>query len=225
MTSRFPLALLCAFLGAGLLAVGALSAVAEDPPAAPVAPEPPPAPEKAKDFTLKDLDGKERTLAEFAGKWVVLEWTNYGCPFVKKHYKPVEPAAEGGEKQPGNIPALQKTYTAKGVAWLSICSSGPGKEGHMSPEAWKAALTERMAAPTAVLLDEDGKVGKAYGSKNTPGIWIIDPKGFVAYVGAVDDLPSPRANPADAENKYVVQVLDAVLAGKEPPLRESKHYG
>jgi len=155
---------------------------------------------------------------------VVLEWTNYGCPFVKKHYKTVPGATEADPATPGNMPSLQKAYTAKGVVWLSICSSAPGKEGHMTPEAWKAAVTERMAAPTAVLLDGDGKVGKLYGAKKTPTVFIVDPKGMIAYTGAVDDTPSPRADPATAKC-YVSETLDALLAGKEPLLRETEAYG
>jgi peroxiredoxin len=236
-TFRSPLAI--ALVTAGLLPL-ALVARADDPPkpapapekpaeapaapAVPVEPEQPAAPEKAKEFTLKDLDGNERKLSEFAGKWVVLEWTNYGCPFVKKHYNPVPGATEGAPATPGNIPALQKKYAEKGVIWLSICSSGPGKEGHMTPAAWKEAVKERMASPTAVLLDEDGKVGKDYGAKNTPAVWIVDPKGFIAYTGAVDDQPKARANPAEATS-YIAQALDAGLAGQPIPICVTKPYG
>ena len=169
-------------------------------------------PVKAPEFALKDLDGKERKLSEFAGKYVVLEWTNYGCPFVKKHYGP------------GAMQALQKKYTDLGVIWLSICSSADGKEGHMSPEGWKAALAGNKAAPTAVLLDADGKIGHLYAARTTPDMRIIDPTGKLIYSGAIDDTPSPKADPKDAKN-YVVQVLDAVLAGKEPPVAETKSYG
>ncbi len=193
-------------------------------PAAPAeTPAAPEAPEKAQDFTLKDLDGKERTLKEFEGKWVVLEWTNYQCPYVKKHYK-VTPGVDGKPDTPGRMAQLQKTYTEKGVIWLSICSSAPGKEGHMSPEKWKEAVKERQAAPTAVLLDEDGKVGQAWGAKRTPTIWVVDPKGFVGYFGAPDDAPAPTADPCVAHS-YVAEFLDAVLAGKEPVTRETKVYG
>jgi hypothetical protein len=186
--------------------------------------------EAAKDFTLKDLDGKDRKLSEFKGKWVVLEWTNYECPYVKKHYV-VTPAADGKPATPGKIPQLQKTYTDKGVIWLSICSSAPAsgdkppKEGWMSREKWKEALKERMAAPTAVLLDEDGKVGRdLYGARKTPTMWIVDPKGVVAYHGAIDDAPSPKADPLTSKN-YIAEYLDAVLAGKEPPANDNKPYG
>jgi peroxiredoxin len=191
--------------------------------------------EPARDLVAKDVDGKVRKLSEFKGKWVVLEWTNYTCPFVQKHYA-VTPAAEGKPAVPGRMATLQKAYTDKGVVWLSICSSAPGKpaadgqdpvppkEGWLSPEKWKEALKERMAAPTAVLLDEDGKVGRAWGARRTPTVWILDPKGVVGYFGAVDDKAAPRANPAEAHN-YVAEFLDAVLAGKEPPTKDTKPYG
>lgn len=227
---------LCAVFAAGLLSLTWTSARADDPkppeapkppekPAeAPAAPaEAPEAPEKAQDFTLKDLDGKERKLSEFAGKWVVLEWTNYTCPYVKKHYK-VTPGVDGKPDTPGRMAQLQKTYTGKDVIWLSICSSAPGKEGNMSVAKWKESVKERQAAPTAVLIDEDGKVGQLYGAKKTPTIWVVDPKGFIAYFGAPDDAPAPTADPLTAKS-YIAEFLDAVLAGKEPATRETPVYG
>ena len=106
--------------------------------------------ENAPAFTLTDTNGKEHSLADFKGKYVVLEWVNHGCPFVVKHYGA------------GNMQAIQKEVTGKGAVWLSICSSAEGKEGHMSPEEWNKTVTEKKSASTAVLLDSDGKVGKAY---------------------------------------------------------------
>jgi peroxiredoxin len=179
-----------------------------NPPAQPAAPEPP----KAPDFTLKDVDGKERKLSEFADKWVVLEWVNLGCPFVKKHY------------DPGAMQANQEKYTGKGVVWLSICSSAPGKQGNLTPEAWKAAIAERKIKSTAVLLDGDGKVGKSYAAKTTPDMRIIDPKGRVVYTGAIDDNPAINGDPKAAKN-YVADFLDAVLDGKEPAVKQTKSYG
>jgi len=185
--------------------------------------------EDAKDFTLKDLDGKDRRLSEFKGKWVVLEWTNLECGYVKKFYK-VTPAADGKPATPGKMPELQKTYTGKGVIWLSICSSGKAadgtpKEGWKSRDAWKEAVKERMAVPTAVLLDEDGKVGReVYGAKRTPTVWIVDPRGKIAYHGAPDDDKSPKGDPFAAKN-YVAEFLDAALAGKELPASHNDPYG
>ena len=171
-----------------------------------------PAAVKAPDFTLKDLDGKERKLSDFAGKWVVLEWTNYACPFVKKQYVPKA------------MQALQKTYTAKDVVWLSICSSAEGKQGYLTPDGWKKAIADAEAAPTAMLLDADGTVGHLYDARTTPDMRVIDPKGNLVYKGAIDDNPSAQADPLKSTN-YVAQVLDAVLAGKPAPVTETKPYG
>jgi peroxiredoxin len=242
-----------ALVAAGLLSLGALTAFADDPPAPPQAPTPkevppapaapvapaaptepvkpetPPEPTKAPDFKLKDVDGKERTLTEFAGKWIVVEWTNYECGYVKKHYAPVPGATEADPVKPGNMPSLQAKYTAKGVVWLSICSSGlkkdgTPKEGYWEPDQWKAGMKERMAVPTALLLDRDGAVGKAYGAQKTPTVYIVDPKGMIVYQGAVDDQPKPKSNPAEAVS-YIAEALDAGLAGQPLPRYEVKAYG
>lgn len=240
---------LLGLVAVGLAGLSIAAARADDPPAkAPEKPaEPPkeaekpaekpadkpaealPAPEPAAEFTCKDWEGKERKLSEFKGKWVVLEWTNYGCPFVVKHYK-VTPAEGEKPAVAGKMAELQKTYCAKGVTWLSICSSAPAqgdkppKEGWMSADGWKKAAQERMATPTTVLLDEDGKVGKAYGAKRTPTVFVIDPKGMVVYHGAPDDDSAIRGDPKKSHS-YLAEVLDAVLAGKDAPMRETKPYG
>src|SRR5205085_3436853 len=133
------------------------------------------------------------------------------CPFVKKHYTP------------GAMQALQKKYTEKGVIWLSICSSGKGKEGYIEKaEDWKKAVDERKAAPTAVLPDPDGTVGHLYNARTTPDMRVISPKGLVVYTGAIDD--SPRGDPTKAKN-YVADALDAGLLGKPPPVASTKSYG
>jgi len=170
--------------------------------------------EKAPDFKLKDLDGKERTLKEFLGKIVVLEWTNHGCPYVKKHY------------ETRNMQGLQKKYTEKGVVWLTICSSAEGKQGWMKPDEWKEKLKAVESAPTALLIDASGEVGKLYGAKTTPNFCIIDAKGGRVYDGAIDD--SKRARTAEeikAAKCYVAEVLDALLADKESPIRRTDSYG
>jgi len=169
--------------------------------------------DKAPDFKLKDIDGNERTLKEYEGKIVVLEWVNHGCPFVKKHY------------ESGNMQGLQKKYVEKGVIWLSICSSAEGKQGWMKPEEWKAINKKLECAPTTVLLDPAGEVGKLYGAKTTPNFCIINAKGVRVYDGAIDDKKS--ANQADIKTArcYVSEVLDAVLAGKDSPIRRTDSYG
>lgn len=181
-------------------------------PAKPESPAAKPEPVQAPDFTLKDLDGKERKLSEFAGKWVVLEWTNYSCPFVKKHYGPK------------SMQATQKAWTDKGVVWLSICSSAEGREGYLSPEDWKKAVAEQGAVPTALLLDGDGTVGHLYGARTTPDMRVIDPKGRLVYTGAIDDDPSMKSDPTKAKN-YVSAALEAGMAGKAIETPETKPYG
>lgn len=170
-------------------------------------------PHYAKGFTLKDTNGKDRTLDEFANQVVVLEWVNHGCPYVKKHYVT------------GNMQALQKKYTGQGVIWLSICSSAEGKQGHMTPEQWKAANEKMKVHATAVLLDPTGEVGRLYKARTTPQICVIDKKRIKVYEGAIDDQRSWKpASVKDAKN-YVAVVLDAMAAGKEIPMRETKPYG
>src|SRR5439155_25710237 len=123
-------------------------------------------------------NGKTQSLADNKGKFVVLEWTNYDCPFTKKHY------------DSGSMQSLQKTYTDKGVVWFSICSSAPGKQGNYTAEKWNQLVKDKGAAPTAVLIDPDGKVGKLYEAKTTPHMFIIDPKGTLIYAGGIDDIAS-----------------------------------
>ena len=169
--------------------------------------------EPAPDFTLKDSKDNTQKLSAFSGKFVVLEWLNPDCPFVKKQYSG------------GNMQKLQKEYTAKGVVWLSIISSAPGKQGHRTGPQADADTKDKNAAPTAVLLDPSGSVGQQFGAKTTPQMFIINPEGKMIYMGAIDSIRS--ANPEDcskAEN-YVRQALDAALAGKPVPNPETKPYG
>jgi peroxiredoxin len=164
-------------------------------------------------FSLQDIDGKKRALADAKGSFVVLEWTNHGCPFVKKHY------------DSGIMQALQKEFTAQGVTWLSICSSGKGKEGHLTPAEWKKVNAEKNGAASAVLLDPSGTVGKLYGAKTTPHMFVINKEGKIIYQGAIDDTPS--ADPADAAKakNYVREALNEALAGKAVTVSETKPYG
>ncbi len=164
-------------------------------------------------FSAADLDGTTRTLAELKGKVVVLEWHNQGCPFVKKHY------------DSGNMQKLQKELTGKGAVWLSIISSAPGKQGYVTPAEAKAYLAAKQAAPTTVLFDPEGTVGKAYGAKTTPHMFVIDAAGVLVYAGAIDDNPS--SDPADAATakNYVRAAYDEASAGKPVTAASTPPYG
>ena len=169
--------------------------------------------EEAPDFTLTDSKGTSHKLSDFRGKFVVLEWLNHECPFVKKHYS-------GGDMQ-----KLQKEYTAKGVVWLSIISSAPGKQGHRTGPQAEADTKDKNAAPTAVLLDPSGEVGKKYDAKTTPEMFVLDKEGKILYAGAIDSIKSTdSADIAKAEN-HVRAALDAALAGQPVPTPKTKPYG
>lgn len=167
----------------------------------------------APDFTLKDTEGKKHSLSDYKGKYVVLEWINFGCPFVKKHY------------ESGNMQMLQKKYTEKDVVWLSICSSAPGKEGHHSAEEIEKQLKEWEAAQTAYLIDEKGKVGRMYGAKTTPHMFIINPEGNLIYAGGIDDIPSTDTDDIAKAKNYVAAALDAAMSDKEIADQSTKPYG
>lgn len=169
--------------------------------------------DKAPAFSLKDMNGKEIKLSDYAGKTVVLEWLNHGCPFIRKHY------------DSNNMQTLQSLYTKRDVVWLSIISSAPGKQGHSTPAKAKADVAQNKAKPTTVLLDEDGTVGQAYSAKTTPHMYIIDKDGKLAYQGAIDSIPS--ADPSDVEkaDNYVKLALNSYLDGKEIKIKQTKPYG
>ncbi len=196
---RILIPLICSFASLTLLASSALADLKIG--------------ETAPNFTLKDADGKTRSLSEFSGKFVVLEWTNPDCPFVHKHY------------DSGNMQKLQTEYTAKGVVWLSICSSGSGKQGNYPPAEIKKILADRKAAPTDYLIDSDGKVGKTYSAKSTPDMFVINPKGVLIYSGAIDSIPSPEPADIPKATNYVSQALDEAMAGKPVQIASTKSYG
>ena len=148
--------------------------------------DPPPVGSAAPDFSLIDANGKTHSLSQYKGKYVVLEWFNPECPFVKKHYGS------------GNMQKLQQQYTGKGVVWLTIDSNAPGTEGNVTPEQAQKITASWKTRQTALLLDPDGKVGRAYGAKNTPDMVIVNPEGKIAYEGAIDSKATP--NPADIPN-------------------------
>jgi len=196
-----------ALLPAGLLGaclIGAMPAAT----AAPAVGQPAPA------FTATDVDGRTVRLADFRGRHVVLEWNNPGCPFVRKHYQ-----------QSGNLPALQKAYTARGVAWLAVNSTERGHADYLSPADLRKWFADRDARPTAVLMDESGAVGRAYGATVTPHMYVIDPAGKLVYAGAIDSRAT--ANPADiaTATNHVNVALAETLSGKPVTLAQTRPYG
>jgi peroxiredoxin len=201
-------ALTLAAAGAAVLTFGLpAQADAADAAAAAVVGQPAPA------FQLVDSTGKTRSLAEFAGKTVVLEWTNHECPFVKKHYGS------------GNMQAQQRKATADGVVWLSINSSASGKQGHVDGAAAEKVRKDVGAAQTAFLLDPDGKVGRMYGAKTTPHMYVIDGKGVLRYAGGIDSIPSPNPDDIAKATQHVPQVLAELAAGKPVSVTSTRPYG
>jgi len=165
------------------------------------------------DFTGIDSNGNQHTLSQYKGKTVVLEWTNHDCPYVKKHYNS------------GNMQELQKQATADGVVWLSVISSKPGKQGHVSGAQANKLTQSRNAAPTAVILDETSEIGRLYGAKTTPHMYIVDKTGQLVYMGGIDSIPSSNeADIAGAKN-YVRVALDAIAAGKAIEDSVTRPYG
>jgi peroxiredoxin len=167
----------------------------------------------ATDFTLTDTTGQARTISKLTGSFVVLEWFNPDCPFVRKHYGS------------GNMQRLQQTYTQRGVVWLSINSAAPGKQGHLTPEAARQFVEKRAAHPTGVLLDPNGAVGRLYGAKTTPHLFIIDPNGVLIYAGAIDDIASPDPRDIPKAVNYVATALEEAMAGQPVSTPESHPYG
>jgi peroxiredoxin len=167
----------------------------------------------APDFTLTDAGGKAVRLSDFRGKHVVLEWTNPGCPYVRKHY------------DSGNMPATQKEAVDRGVVWLSINSTAKSSSEYLPPAQLVSWQKERKAQPSAVLMDEEGSVGKAYGARTTPHMYIIDPQGRLIYAGGIDSIAS--SNPADIRKavNYVRQGVNEALAGKPISAATTRAYG
>lgn len=164
-------------------------------------------------FTGTDTSGQSWSLDDLQGKTVVLEWTNHDCPYVRKHYSG------------GNMQALQREATGNGILWLSVISSAPGKQGHVSPAEADALTRQRDAAPTAVLLDPDGTIGRAYGAQTTPHLFVIDGSGTLVYMGGIDDQPT--TDPADiaGATNYVSAALADLAAGEPVRAPVTRPYG
>jgi peroxiredoxin len=198
MNPRVPLLVLCAAALAGAPTILSAGAVVG---------------QSAPPFTLTDSNGQSHSLSDFEGKLVVLEWWNYQCPFVNKHYGS------------GNMQKLQKEWTGKDVVWLTISSSGPGKQGYVDGGSANSIMEEKGGTPTAVLLDHDGEVGRAYGAKTTPHMFVIDKKGALVYAGGIDDKPSTDQADLATANNYVQAALEELSAGQAVSAPASDPYG
>jgi hypothetical protein len=168
-------------------------------------------------FTAVDTRGASHSLSAYAGKWVVLEWFNHGCPYTKKHYALVNGI--------GNSQAMQQEYTKRGVIWLSVVSSGPGRQGYMTAAKADDAARKKGAAPTAIIRDTAGVLGRLYGARNTPQYAIIDPEGVLRYGGAIDDRRTSSAEDIRGATNYVRAALDSGLAGRPIAVAQTQPYG
>lgn len=168
---------------------------------------------EAPAFSATNADGKQVSLSDFAGKFVVLEWFNPTCPFVKKHYNS------------SNMQGLQKKYSAKDVVWLVVSSTAPGKTGHLSGEEAKASIAEQKGSPTDIIIDPTGGLGKLYGAKTTPHMFVIDPQGKLIYAGAIDNNDSVRPDSIPEDTNYVAAALDEAMSGKPVSVSSSRPYG
>jgi peroxiredoxin len=195
-----------ALLAAALLAASSVAMIA---PAYAEAIPGKPAPE----FSATDSSGKALKLSDFKGKIVVLEWTNDGCPYVRKHYGS------------GNIQAMQKDAADKGIVWLTVISSAKGEQGYVDGAGANKLTAQRKAAPAAVLLDPAGSIGRAYGAKTTPHMYVIDKDGRLVYNGAIDDKPTSNLADIKGARNYVAEALTAVADGKPIQVATTRAYG
>jgi hypothetical protein len=169
--------------------------------------------ERAPDFTATDSNGQTHKLSDYAGKYVVLEWTNRGCPYTRKHYNS------------GNMQNLQREWTSKGVIWLTVASSAQGEEGYVTADQENAYLKQANASPTAALLDPSGTLGHLYDAKTTPDMYVINPQGILIYEGAIDDRPSSDPSDIRGAKNYVSLALSEAMAGKSVSVAASQPYG
>ena len=195
----------CAALAAALLPPHAVAQVRVDTPA--------PA------FTATDSNGQSHTLTAYRGKYVVFEWHNQGCPYTRKHYVS------------GNMQNLQREWTAKGVVWFTVISSAPGQQGYVTDPEENAYLAKMHADPTAVLMDPSGNLGRLYGARTTPEMYVINPQGELIYEGAIDNRPTPDISDIKGANNYLTDALSEAMAGQPvatpyaPPYGCSVKYG
>lgn len=205
------LTLACA---AAALALAACSPASETPAnTTETAAAPAGALQTAAAFTLVDSDGVQRSLADFRGKTVVIEWTNEGCPYVQKHYST------------GAMQALQREATGDGVVWLTIVSSAPGTQGFVEGEAARAFKAKHDGAWTHLLLDPTGEVGKLYDAKTTPDMRVIDPEGRLVFVGGIDDRPTNKVEDLEGANNFVRAALTDLEAGRPVATPFAQPYG
>jgi hypothetical protein len=167
----------------------------------------------APNFTATDTNGQTHKLSDYAGKFVVLEWHNRGCPYTQKHYNS------------GNMENLQREWTGRGVIWLTVISSAPGKQGFVTASDENAYVKQVNAAPTAVLLDPTGTLGHLYDAKTTPHMFIINPQGTLIYNGAIDDRPTADRSDINGAKNYVSAALEQALAGKPVTTPTTRPYG
>jgi peroxiredoxin len=164
-------------------------------------------------FEGKASNGDTVSLSAFAGKKVILEWTNEQCPFVQKHY------------ETGNMQATQQAADAAGAVWITVISSAPGKQGFAEPAEADALTAERNATPDYVILDASGEIGRAYAAKTTPHMFVIDESGVLRYDGAIDDKPSADHSTVTGATNYVLAALENLSDGSEVAVSRTKPYG
>jgi peroxiredoxin len=169
--------------------------------------------QQAPTFSGKDSQGKVQSLAQYRGKYVVLEWTNRECPYTKKQY------------DSGNMQALQREWTAKGVVWLTVLSSPQGEQGYLTAEQENAQMAKVHAHPTAAILDPSGTIGREYGAKTTPHMFVVDPKGKLIYDGAIDDKPTTDTADVKGAKNYVSAALAEAMAGRTVEVASTRPYG
>ena len=169
--------------------------------------------EAAPQFQATDSNGRTHSLSDYRGKFVVLEWHNNGCPFTRKHY------------ESGNMQGLQKQWTNKGVVWFTVISSAPGEQGYVTAAEENDYLKQMNASPTAALLDPEGEVGRLYGAKTTPHMFIINPSGTLIYDGAIDSKATTEREDIQGAKNYVTDALQEAMAGKPVATPTSRPYG